>query len=75
MPQPAPEQAAKDFLEDLIQLGRIELKVSGTTAGAFALTQPKSSRLKTHEIVKEGTSLRLRRVRFDCGFDCGCSGH
>lgn len=75
MPQPAPEQAAKDFLEDLIQLGRIELKVSGTTAGAFALTQSKSSRLKTHEIVKEGTSLRLRRVRFDCGFDCGCGGH
>jgi len=65
---PASAQAAKDFFEDLLQLGRVE---SSDTSGVVTLFARSHAR-KTHRLEKERDSLRLIRVRFDCGFDCGC---
>jgi len=64
-------QAAKHFVEDLVQLGRID--ISEVTAGltTFTFATAPSGRRKTHGIVREGKVLRLRRLRVDCGFDCG----
>jgi hypothetical protein len=65
---PASAQAAKDFFEDLLQLGRVE----SSDAAGFVTSFARSHARKTHRLEKERDSLRLVRVRFDCGFDCGC---
>lgn len=69
---PSDDQAAKDFLEDLLQLGRVDFgKVRGGVAAAaeeHPLAHPE--RRKTHHLVREGKALRLQRLRFNCGFDC-----
>ncbi len=72
--EPAPasaSQAAKHFVEDLVQLGRID--VSAVTAGVttFTFAAAPAERRHTHRMVREGKLLRLRRLRVDCGIDCG----
>jgi hypothetical protein len=71
VPQVGSDKAAKDFVEDLLQLGRIDFGSTKAGVSAFAHPFAHSRRVKTHEIVKEGKDLQLRRLRFDCGFDCG----
>ena len=72
---PSSDQAAKHFLEDLLQLGRVHIEPAEKTGGAafaHALSQPHKT--KTHMLSKEAKGFRLRRLRFDCGFDCDCYG-
>lgn len=65
-------QAAKDFFEDLIQLGRVAMDEDTLNIAGAALPAEQPHRHKTHKLVKDGAALRLVRTRFDCGFDCGC---
>jgi hypothetical protein len=73
-PTVASDTGAKDFLEDLLQLGRIEFgeKRSGVAAFPSPFAQP--TKRKTHKLVRDGQAMRLVRLHFDCGFDCGCCG-
>ena len=68
------DKAAKDFLEDLLQLGRVEFSKERRGVGAFGSPFAQPSRRKTHKLVKEGQAMRLVRLGFDCGFDCDCCG-
>ena len=72
LPTVASDKAAKDFLEDLLQLGRIEFskKRAGVTAFASPFAQP--TKRKTHRLVKDGSAVRLVRLGCDCAFDCAC---
>jgi hypothetical protein len=70
---PSGSQAAKQFLEDLIQLGRIDISEVSSGVSTFTFATAHTERRKTHRIVREGKVLRLRRLRVDCGFDCDCS--
>lgn len=63
---PSHEKEAEYFLEDLFRRGRVELASHGDEDKRT--THPFSK--KTHELVRERAGLALRRVRFDCGFDC-----
>jgi hypothetical protein len=69
---PAASQAARQFVEDLVQMGRIDTSEVSAGVAGFAFAAAPSTRRKTHRIVREGRVLRLRRLRIDCGFDCGC---
>jgi hypothetical protein len=71
---PAPDRAAKSFLEDLLRLGRIDFaatEVLASVAREHPFAQPLAR--KTHGLFKTETGVTLRRMRFDCGFDCGCA--
>jgi hypothetical protein len=65
------EEEAQDFIEDLIQLGRVsheKLQPSRmVTAAMVALTSPNIGP-KTHYVVQEEDRLVLKRDHFDCGF-------
>jgi hypothetical protein len=67
VPQVGSDKAAKDFVEDLLQLGRIDFGSTKEGVSKFSHPFAHSRKVKTHEIVKEGKDLRLRRLRFDCG--------
>jgi hypothetical protein len=68
---PSGSQAAKQFVEDLVQLGRIDIREVSTGVTTFTFATAQAERRKTHRIVREGSVLRLRRLRVDCG--CGCA--
>lgn len=72
LPPVASDKAAKDFLEDLLQLGRIEFSKKKAGVAAFASPFAQPTKRKTHKLVKDGKAVRLVRLGFDCGFDCGC---
>jgi hypothetical protein len=67
-----PDRSAKDFLEDLLQLGRVEFSKKRVGVAAFASPFAQPSKRKTHKLVKHGQAMRLVRLRFDCRFDCDC---
>jgi hypothetical protein len=69
---PAHDQAAKAFMEDLVRLGRVDLKPGvGARPAEVALQHP--GRKKTHRLEKTGNGVVLKRIHFDCGFDCSCA--
>jgi hypothetical protein len=68
----AGSQAARHFVEDLVQTGRIDITEATGGVHVFTFADAHSERRKTHRIVREGKVLRLRRLRIDCGFDCAC---
>ena len=72
LPTVASDTAAKDFLEDLLQQGRIEFSKKKAGVAAFASPFAQPTKRKTHKLVKDGKAVRLVRLGFDCGFDCGC---
>jgi hypothetical protein len=73
LPPAASDKAAKDFLEDLLQLGRVDFGDAKVGIADFASPFAQPHKRKTHELVKDGQALRLVRLRFDCGFDCGAA--
>ena len=74
LPPAESQKAAQDFLEDLLQLGRIEFSDEKVGVAAFSSPFAQPHKSKTHKLVKDGQALRLVRLRFDCGFDCDCCG-
>jgi hypothetical protein len=69
---PAPEEVAQAFVEDLIQLGRIDLR-SVQGAMSAGLSAPSADRpRKTHVVQETPEGLMLKRLHFDCGFH-GCA--
>ena len=74
LPTVPSDRGAKDFLEDLLQLGRVEFGKKRVGVAAFGSPFAQPSKRKTHKLVKDGQAVRLVRLGFDCGFDCGCCG-
>jgi hypothetical protein len=74
LPPAESEKAAQDFLEDLLQLGRVEFGKEKLAVAAFASPFAQPHKRKTHKLVQDGQALRLVRLGFDCGFDCDCCG-
>jgi hypothetical protein len=69
---PAPEEVAHAFVEDLIQLGRIDLRsVQGRVPAGLSAPSGDRSR-KTHVVQETPEGLMLKRLHFDCGFH-GCA--
>jgi hypothetical protein len=68
----APEEAARAYIEDLVQLDRIDLRaVHGRVA--VELTAPTEHRSrKTHTVQEMPEGPVLKRLHFDCGFH-GCA--
>jgi hypothetical protein len=58
------DTAAQGFFEDLVRRGRVDFGDFGSPAVEAPDTR------KTHVIVRERQRLILRRLYFDCGFDC-----
>jgi hypothetical protein len=81
---PEPEEAALHYVEDLIQLGRIEISsISGISPEVnpmfgenahmlteFGVLSGDGGRNKTHVLVNTPDGLTLKRIQFDCGFHC-----
>jgi hypothetical protein len=55
--------AARAFVDDLFRRGRVDYKGIGRPEARLEHGQ----RLRTHELVSEGSAVRLRRLLFDCG--------
>jgi hypothetical protein len=66
VPSHGQAEEAQFFLEDLFRRGRVDLKEHGDEESRIA--HPFSK--KTHVLVRSNGGLALRRLRFDCGFDC-----
>jgi hypothetical protein len=61
-----PDEAARAFVEDLIQLDRLDLRAAH---GSMSLIAPSDSRSrKTHIVRETSEGLVLKRLHFDCGF-------
>jgi hypothetical protein len=67
-PATAPDldRAAQGYVADLFRRGRVHLPPAGQRRDGIA--NPIAT--KTHELERDGRTLRLVRLRFDCGFDC-----
>jgi hypothetical protein len=72
LPPAESKKASQDFLEDLLQLGRVEFGDEKRGIAAFTSPFAQPHKRKTHKLVKDGQALRLVRLGFDCGFDCDC---
>jgi hypothetical protein len=72
--EPTPAEAAKSFVEDLVRLGRVDFSSNEKLAakGLHPFDHPLAR--KTHVVVNTKQGFVLHRLRFDCGFDCGCGG-
>jgi hypothetical protein len=74
-PPPSHEAAARAFVEDLFQRGRVAMDETdggggGSRRGAAAPGEPLHTFVrKTHELKREGGQVVLVRRTFDCGFD------
>jgi hypothetical protein len=55
--------AARAFVDDLFRRGRVDYKGIGRPEARLE----HGHRLRTHELVREGDAVRLRRLLFDCG--------
>ena len=64
---PAPDEAAKAFVDDLLHRGHLELGEYGIEQ--MAVYHPTAS--KTHVLAKEGNNVCLYRSRIDCGLGSG----
>jgi hypothetical protein len=72
-PTPTPEDAARDFVEDLIQLGHIDFEAgSKSMIAEFYRRDSGPSSKKTHIVVNtpDGKA-RLKRLHFNCCCFCG----
>jgi len=68
---PAPEEVAHAFVEDLIQLGRIDLRtVQGRVPAGLSAPSEASAR-QTHVVQETPEGLILKRLHFDCGLHYG----
>ncbi|MGC8640198.1 MAG: hypothetical protein ACP5XB_10025 [Isosphaeraceae bacterium] len=69
-PGPSPaanyHDAALGYVADLFRRGRVHLASAGASADGIA--NPIAT--KTHQLEGADHTLRLTRLRFDCGFDC-----
>ena len=72
-PTASPDNEARFFVEDLFRRGRISISSQGAAAEAERHPFDHPMAKKTHEVVKSRGKLMLRRLRFDCGFDCDCA--
>jgi hypothetical protein len=68
---PAPEEAAHTFVEDLIQVGRIDLRAVQGRMPAGLSTPSEDRARKTHVVRETPEGLILKRLHFDCGFHGG----
>jgi len=70
---PAPDEAARAFIEDLIQLDRLDLRaVHGRVPAELIASQDERSRSrKTHVLRETPEGLLLKRLHFDCGVHSG----
>jgi hypothetical protein len=60
-----PDETARNFVEDLIQLDRVDLRA---VHGRMALIAPSDSQSrKTHAVRETSEGLVLKRLHFDCG--------
>ena len=64
------DNEARFFVEDLFRRGRISISSQAAAADMEHHPFDHPSAKKTHEVVKSERKLVLRRLRFDCGFDC-----
>jgi hypothetical protein len=68
-PPPADDVAAKVFFENLIRRGRLKLTDAlAQRAQIMRATSPRPHESYTHELIRQGDELVLRRVRVDCCF-------
>jgi hypothetical protein len=65
---PSRAEAIRSFVEDLFRRGRVDMGGHGDHDARVSQPQLK----KTHELVATDGGVRLRRLKFDCGFDAGC---
>jgi hypothetical protein len=66
---PAEDVAAKAFFENLLRRGRLKLEDAlAQRAQIMRATSPRSHESFTHELIRQGEELVLRRVRVDCCF-------
>jgi hypothetical protein len=63
-----PDEAARAFVEDLIQLDRLDLQASHDRAALIASSDIRSRLQKTHVLRETPEGLVLKRHHFDCGF-------
>jgi len=69
---PSPEEDARSFIEDLIQLDRISHEGAADVIPAELTSPGEASPCdKTHRLVKQDGKTVLKRHHFDCGFG-GC---
>ena len=68
---PAPEEVAHAFVEDLIQLGRIDLRAVQGRIPAGLSTPSEDRPRKTHVVQETSEGLMLKRLHFDCGLHGG----
>ena len=67
---PAAEEAARAFVEDLIQQDQIDLRATPGYA-LVGLTAPSEARpRRTHVLRETSEGLLLKRLHFDCGLHC-----
>jgi hypothetical protein len=70
-PARSAQQEARAFVEDLIQLGRIDFEPARTAVAAELMAPHARASKKTHTVVLEnGQTPVLKRLHFNCG--CGC---
>jgi hypothetical protein len=68
-PPPAEDVAAKAFFENLLRRGRLKLEDAlAQRAQIIRATSPRTHESFTHELIRQGEQLVLRRVRVDCCF-------
>jgi hypothetical protein len=68
-PAPAEDVAAKAFFENLLRRGRLKLEDAlAQRAQIVRATSPRTHDSYTHELIRQGEELVLRRVRVDCCF-------
>jgi hypothetical protein len=69
---PGPEEAARAFVEDLMQLDRIDFQaILGQVPVVFS-TPPEARRRKTHVVQETPEGPVLKRLHFDCGVHRCC---
>ena len=61
-----PDETARNFIEDLIQLDRVDLRGAQGRVALIALSDSRSR--KTHAVRETSEGLVLKRLHFDCGF-------
>jgi hypothetical protein len=64
---PAPEEAARSFVEDLIQLSRIDFQAVLGQVPVMLTSPPETRRRKTHVVQETPDGPVLKRLHFDCG--------
>jgi len=67
----APEEAARAFIEDLVQLDRIDLRAVYGRVPVELTAQPEDRSRKSHTVQETPEGPVLKRLHFDCGFH-GC---